>query len=82
MSTNNDTLYTREELIDKFGWEEYLIFGMLLAVSAGIGIFFWWKGQKNNHEFPLGGRSVATFPITLSLVARQGGIASIYKQSG
>ena len=41
-------LFDKEELIAKFGWEEYFIFGLMLAVSAGIGVFFWWRGQKNN----------------------------------
>ena len=41
-------LFNKDELIDKFGWEEYFIFALMLAVSAGIGVFFWWRGQKNN----------------------------------
>ena len=41
-------LFDKNELIDKFGWEEYFIFALMLAVSAGIGVFFWWRGQKNN----------------------------------
>ena len=41
-------LFNKDELIEKFGWEEYFIFALMLAVSAGIGVFFWWRGQKNN----------------------------------
>ena len=41
-------LFDKDELIAKFGWEEYFIFALMLAVSAGIGVFFWWRGQKNN----------------------------------
>ena len=41
-------LFDKDELIKKFGWEEYFIFALMLAVSAGIGVFFWWRGQKNN----------------------------------
>ena len=63
-------LFTREELIEKFGWEEYFVFALMLLVSAAIGIFYWWKGQKDNAEFLLGGKSMGTFPMTLSLVAR------------
>jgi len=62
-------LFNKDELIDKFGWEEYFIFALMLAVSAGIGVFFWWRGQKNNGEFLLGGRSMGTLPMTMSLVA-------------
>ncbi len=65
-----EELYSREELIEKFGWEEYFIFSLFLAVSAGIGVFFWWKGQKSTADFILGNKNVSTFPITLSLVVR------------
>ena len=63
-------LFSREELIEKFGWEEYLIFALMLAVSAFIGIYFWWKGQKNNAEFLMGGQNMALMPVALSLLAR------------
>ena len=66
---NSDDLFTREELIGKFGVEEYVIFALMLLVSAAIGVFFWWKGQKDNAEFLLGGKSMGTLPMTLSLVA-------------
>ena len=65
----NQTLYSKEELRDKFGWEEYLVFALMLAVSAGIGVFYWWKGQKDNAEFLLGGKSMGVLPMTMSLVA-------------
>ena len=51
---SDNTLYSAEELREKFGWEEYFIFALMLAVSAMIGIFFWWKGQKDNAAFLLG----------------------------
>ncbi len=41
----SEELLTREELSDKFGWEEWVMFGLLLGVSAAVGIYFWWKGQ-------------------------------------
>ena len=74
-------LYTRDELMAKFGWEEYVIFSLMLAVSTGIGVFFWCQGRirarkadpdqaQGNAEFLLGGKSVGTFPVTLSLIAR------------
>ena len=63
------TLYSKTELIAKFGWEEYLIFALMLAVSAAIGIFYWYQGQNNNAEFLLGGKSMGVFPMTMSLVA-------------
>ena len=63
-------LFTRDQLIAKFGVEEYVIFGLMLLVSLLIGFFFWWKGQKSNAEFLLGGGNMGTLPITLSLIAR------------
>lgn len=62
-------LYNKEELIDKFGWEEYLIFSLMLLISLLIGVYFAWKGQKNNAEFLLGGKNMGTLPMTMSLVA-------------
>merc|ERR1712142_283951 len=41
----------------------------MLLISAGIGVFFWWKGQKNTEEFLMASRSMGTLPMTLSLVA-------------
>ena len=41
----NQTLFSKGELIEKFGWEEYLISALMLAVSAGIGIYYWRKGE-------------------------------------
>ena len=69
MPTSSD-LFTRDELIAKFGWEEYLVFGLMLAASAGIGVYFWWRGQKNNRDFLLGGKNQGTLPVALSIVTR------------
>ena len=72
---SSDTkLYTKLELIEKFGWEEYLIFAMMLSVSAFIGLYFWWQGKRNkaenNAEFLMGGKSMGVLPVSLSLLAR------------
>ena len=65
----SQTLFSKSELIEKFGWEEYFIFALMLGVSASIGVFYWWRGQNNNAEFLLGGKSMGVFPMTMSLVA-------------
>jgi len=65
-----EDLHTRKELQDKFGWEEYLICCLMLAVSAGVGVFFWWKGQKNSADMLLGGRKMGVGPVCLSLTVR------------
>ena len=63
-------LLTKKELIDKFGWEEYLIFSLMLAISAAIGIYFWWKSERTNHDFLLGKRKMGVLPMSMSLLAR------------
>ena len=63
-------LFNTTELIEKFGWEEYFIFSLMLLVSIAIGVFFWWKGQNNNAEYMLGGKDMGTFPMAMSLIAR------------
>ncbi len=52
--SNSDELFTRDELQDKFGWEEYLMFALLLLVSVAIGVFYWWRGQvRGTHGIPI-----------------------------
>ena len=68
----NQTLFSKEQLIAKFGWEEYFIFALMLGISAGIGIFFWWQAKRKdegNGQFLLGGKSMGVFPMTMSLIA-------------
>ena len=64
-------LFSREELIQKFDAGNYAVFAAMLAVSAGIGVFFWWRsrGRNNTDEMLMAGKSMGTFPMTLSLVA-------------
>ena len=70
LSCKTHTLYTPEELIAKFGWEEYFVFALMLMVSILIGVFFWWKGQNDNAEYMMGGKNMGTLPMTMSLIAR------------
>ncbi len=52
--SNSDELFTRDELQDKFGWEEYLMFALLLLVSVAIGVFYWWRGQvRGTNGIPI-----------------------------
>ena len=46
----NDLL-SREELRNKFGILNYVIFVAMLMMSALIGIFYWWKGKQFQFEF-------------------------------
>jgi sodium-coupled monocarboxylate transporter 8/12 len=62
-------LLNKEELIPKFGVVNYVVFAAMLFVSAVIGAYFWWRGQKNTEEFLMASRSMGTFPMCLSLIA-------------
>ncbi|XP_046852724.1 sodium-dependent multivitamin transporter-like [Xenia sp. Carnegie-2017] len=50
---------------------DYVVFGLMLLVSAGIGIYHGCTGgkQRTTNEYLLGNRSMKTFPIAISLLA-------------
>ena len=50
---------------------DYLVFIALLFASSLIGIYFAWRTRhaKNPDDFFTGGRKLAIFPVTMSLVA-------------
>lgn len=50
---------------------DYCIFAAFLVASASIGVFFAWKGRKqnSNEEFLTGGRKLQMFPVVMSLAA-------------
>ena len=58
-----------EAFKERFGWEEYVVVSLMLLVSALIGIYFYWKGQKSNAEYLLGGKQMGIFPVSMSLIA-------------
>ena len=66
-------LFTKDELIAKFDAGNYAVFAAMLLVSAVIGVYFWWRGRRNNTnntaELLMASKSMGTFPMTLSLVA-------------
>ena len=64
-----DDLLSKDDLIAKFNAGNYAVFAAMLFVSAAIGVFFWWKGQKNTDEILMASKSMSTFPMTMSLVA-------------
>lgn len=55
-----------------FGWEDYSVLAVMLIVSCGIGVFYGYFGEKptSGDDFLLGGSSMGTFPMSLSLAAR------------
>ena len=55
----------------QMGAVDYVIFALVLGVSAGIGIYYAFCGtkQKSTKEFLMASRSMGVFPVTLSLLA-------------
>lgn len=69
--TETSKLATGESL--RFTVFDYSIFTIMLGLSALIGIYFGFiskKKQNNTEEYLLGGKSMSTFPVSASLIAR------------
>ena len=49
---------------------DYVVFGLMLLISAGIGIYHGCTGgkQRTTSEYLLGDRSMKTMPISISLL--------------
>ena len=52
------------------GWD-YAVFGIILAVSGGIGLYHAMVGRKqqSTDEYLRAGRSLHSFPVALSVLA-------------
>lgn len=55
-----------------FGWEDYSVLAAMLIISCGIGVYYGYFDEKptSGDDFLLGGSSMGTFPMALSLAAR------------
>lgn len=53
-----------------FGNVDYVLFGSLLAVSTGIGVFYAFKDKHNvnSKDYLLGGRQMNIVPVSLSIL--------------
>ncbi|XP_048251305.1 sodium-coupled monocarboxylate transporter 1-like isoform X2 [Haliotis rufescens] len=53
-----------------FGAADYAVFALMLAVSAAIGVFFafWGNRQKTTGEFLMGGKDMKTVPVAISIL--------------
>ncbi|XP_076377509.1 sodium-coupled monocarboxylate transporter 1 [Megalopta genalis] len=58
-------------LLHFFSWVDYLVLAAMLAISCLIGTFygFFSKKQETSEDFLLGGSSMGTFPMAMSLAA-------------
>lgn len=54
-----------------FGVTDYIVFGIMLLISAGIGVWYAIVDRKksNTQEFLMGGRSLSVFPVAMSVLA-------------
>ncbi|XP_029048818.1 sodium-coupled monocarboxylate transporter 1-like isoform X1 [Osmia bicornis bicornis] len=53
-----------------FHWADWLVFALMLAVSAAAGLWHYRRAQKSSTEdYLLGGKSMSLFPVSASLVA-------------
>ncbi|KAK9309789.1 hypothetical protein QLX08_000612 [Tetragonisca angustula] len=53
-----------------FHWADWLVFALMLGVSAAAGLWHYKGTQKSSTEdYLLGGKSMALFPVSASLVA-------------
>lgn len=55
-----------------FGAADYIVFVVMLSVSAGIGVYFGFfsKSKNTTDEYLMGSKKMKTLPIAISLVAR------------
>ncbi|XP_015834034.1 sodium-coupled monocarboxylate transporter 2 [Tribolium castaneum] len=54
-----------------FSWYDYILFSVMLVLSALIGIYFGCFGSKQSsaNEYLMGGKTMRVIPIAISLVA-------------
>ena len=52
-----------------FHWVDYVVFGSMLVISFGIGIYHPFKSSSSNEDFVMGGHSVGIVPMAISLCA-------------
>ncbi|XP_048012731.1 sodium-coupled monocarboxylate transporter 1 [Megalobrama amblycephala] len=50
---------------------DYVVFTLMLVISAGIGVYYAFagRGQSSSADFLVGGRSMTAVPVALSLTA-------------
>lgn len=58
-----------------FGVGDYVVFGTLCTLSCAGGIWYSAVGSRTKavrdlKDYLLGGKSMATFPVAMSLIAR------------
>ncbi|KAG1670139.1 Sodium-coupled monocarboxylate transporter 1 [Nymphon striatum] len=59
------------ELIARFSIADYVVFSLMLMISAAIGVYYACSGgkQKTNDEFLMANRSLRILPVAMSILA-------------
>lgn len=58
------------EGVKVFGWVDYFLFALVLAVTALIGVYSAWKGARSSpSNYLTGNKQLGIFPIGMSLAA-------------
>jgi len=54
-----------------FTWPDYLVMGIMLLLSAGIGFYYAFTGgkQKTTREYLMADQNMHWFPVSCSLLA-------------
>uniref|UniRef100_A0A3P8P464 Uncharacterized protein n=1 Tax=Astatotilapia calliptera TaxID=8154 RepID=A0A3P8P464_ASTCA len=57
--------------VTSFALADYVVFALMLVVSAAVGIYYAWvdRSRRNPGNFLTGGRKLTALPVSLSLTA-------------
>ncbi|KAF5277767.1 hypothetical protein FQR65_LT03747 [Abscondita terminalis] len=56
--------------MQKFGWPDYTVFILMLMICVVIGVYFGFvDSSETAQDYLMGGRTMKTFPIAMSLIA-------------
>ncbi|CAH0405503.1 unnamed protein product [Chilo suppressalis] len=56
--------------MQRFSWVDYVVFMLMLAISAVVGVYWgFMKKQTTQNDYLLGGRNMKVVPVSMSLVA-------------
>ncbi|GLV37860.1 uncharacterized protein CBL_06438 [Carabus blaptoides fortunei] len=71
INTQEQCINGHSTLKNTFHWEDYAVLTTMLVISCGIGLFYGFIGPKQatSSDFLLGGSSMGTFPMAMSLAA-------------
>ncbi|XP_067005526.2 sodium-coupled monocarboxylate transporter 1 [Anabrus simplex] len=56
--------------LQRFGIVDYVVFVLMLLMSAAIGVYYgFFSGKVTADDYLMGGRTMNTFPVAMSLIA-------------